>query len=39
MGFASGRGSLRVRKCLELLDTPVLRRREVRIYKGTSVQR
>jgi hypothetical protein len=39
MAFASGRGSLRIGKCLELLDIPVLRRRKVRIYRGRSVQR
>jgi hypothetical protein len=39
MAFASGRRSLRIRKRLDLLDTPVLRRRKYRIYKGGSLQR
>jgi len=39
MAFASGRRSLRIRKRLHLLDTPVLRRRKERIYKGGSLQR
>ncbi|KAH9562501.1 hypothetical protein CY35_05G074400 [Sphagnum magellanicum] len=36
MAFARGRRSLRIRKCLNLLDTPVLRRRKVRIYTGRA---
>lgn len=39
MAFPSGRRSLRIRKRLDLLDTPVLRRRKDRIYKGGSLQR